>query len=189
MRPFIFVVLLATLSATVSPATSSVTASSIKRSNAWRTFTSKRLGFSFRYPSTWTLSSGGVGPQAAGQVEVAHQGRSIYQLNALLLPIKAERTLPKTMKRFLAYEQATTQSTMFNHIRWASTTVGHSPALVGILRPSTEGGVAVSNAIFVTQSRTHAYEIMLTSNRSPAPTSISQFPSVYAQILATWRFI
>jgi len=189
MRPIFLVILLATLSATVSPATGSVAASANKHSNTWRTFTSKKLGFAFRYPSTWTLTLGGVGPQTAGQVEVAHQGRSIYQMNAVLLPIRADRTLPQTMKRFLAYEQATTQSTMFNHIRWVSTTVGRSPALVGILRLPTEGGVAVSNAIFVMQSRTHAYEITLTSNRSPAPTRISQFPSVYAQILATWRFI
>jgi hypothetical protein len=189
MRTIILAILLATLSAVGSSATSPGTASASKHSNPWRTFASKKLGFSFRYPSTWTLNSGGVAPQAGSQVEIAHQGRSIYQMIALLLPIKAERTLPQTMKRFLAYEQAATQSTMFNHIRWAPTTVGRSPALVGIMRLPTEGGVAVSNAIFVTQSRTRAYQITLTSNRSPAPTGISQFPSVYTQILATWRFI
>ncbi len=189
MRRLVFVMMVATLVAPASASAGSPSMPSITRSSTWHTFSSKRLGFAFRYPPGWKLIPSSVAPQAARQVIVWYQGRSNYQLNASLLPFKADRTLLATLKRFLAYERSITQSTMYAQIRWTSASLGGKPALAGVLRPPTEGGVAVANGIYLSQWRSRVYEVIITSTRSPALSQLGQFPSIYRKILATWRFI
>ena len=188
MRRWNLILPLAAFAASIGPA-SAASASPPYRSGGWHSFSSKKLGFAFRYPSGWRLVRGSVGFQPATQVVVSYQGRTNYQLNAIVLPIKAGPSLTQTMKRFLAYERTATQSTMYDQIRWTSPTLGGQPAKAGVLRPPTEGGVAIADAIYISQWRSRVYEVVLTSNRSPAPSQPSQFPSIYRQILSTWRFI
>jgi hypothetical protein len=93
------------------------------------------------------------------------------------------------MQRFVSYE-STTGNQQFAHLHWSRTTLGGKAAMVGIIRPSTEGGVALSNAVLVTQWHTHIYEVSVTAyNSKPVPSRLQQFPRVYGQILRSWRFL
>jgi hypothetical protein len=51
------------------------------------------------------------------------------------------------------------------------------------------GGITLSSGIYLTQSRSHVYQIVILSYGKRPLSSISQFPGIYRQILNTWRFM
>lgn len=152
---------------------------------SWHHFANKQFGFALRYPGNWHLTVNRVGSR---QVLLSHQGAQIDAMTILVLPIKPARTVPGTMQRFGKYLRSVGNSGL-SHGRWSSVAVGGRRGMVSIVRPSTEGGVGQSEAIYVVPSRSRVYEITLVAYANKAPSQLSQFPGVYRQILATWRFL
>ena len=74
-------------------------------------------------------------------------------------------------------------------VRWWPTSLGHKAGFAGISRPPTEGGVGLTQGIYVVPWHSRIYALTMTAYGRPVPTRMSQFPSIYRQILATWRFL
>jgi hypothetical protein len=67
--------------------------------------------------------------------------------------------------------------------------LGRRAALAGVLKPSTEGGSSLADEVYIAQWRGWVYEIVASAYHKPPFSRLSQFPSVYAQILGTWKFL
>ena len=188
MRRCVLAVLLAALILPASASAASPRATH-HASIPWRVYRNTRLGFAFRYPANWALNAGNPASKTGDQVAIEYPGRGNYSLTAEILPISATPSLSETLQRVIAYQRSVTHSALFAHIAWSRTSLGGRPAEAGVLRPSTEGGVPVSNGIYVTQWRSRVYQITIFSEHKPPFSRLSQFPSIYGRILATWRFI
>jgi hypothetical protein len=183
MRRFVLVFLLAVL---LAP--SGVSAASRKAPKGWRVYTSRPMHISLEYPSNWKLFPM-VLPNQPGEVTLSHQGTSIYSLQIQILPFSAAASIGKTLQLFLGYARRTTHSSVYARTRWSAVTLGGRTAMAGVLRPSTEGGSSLSDAIYIAQWRGLVYEITAADFHKPPLSRLSQFPSIYAKILATWRFL
>jgi hypothetical protein len=151
---------------------------------SWKSFSSKSFGFSVRYPTGWSLMM----VQQTKQLLLQHQGHPVYSVNVSVLPVKSAGSPTKTVERVTTYQRRM-GNTDFASIHWTSTSVGGHAARAGILQPPTEGGVALSNGIYIVSSGSRVYEITLAAYRKPAARSLAQFPSVYRRILSTWHFL
>ncbi len=152
---------------------------------SWHHAGSKSLGFTVLYPPGWHES---VIQQPDGpQLVLSYQGKRVYALMIQVLALKPASSASQTTSRFVQYERRQ-GSSEFDSVRWSRASIGGRPAESGIARPSTEGGVAAAQGIYVVASKTRVYEITLASYGSRAVSAIGQFPAVYRQILATWRF-
>lgn len=143
---------------------------------AWSTFQSKNLAFSIRYPSNW--KEGGsptLGP-------VTFQSGSM-SMSIGFLPVKPASTIKQTVKRVGQYDQT------FARVSWSRTTLGGRPSMAGVDSPSTEGGVAISDAVYIVGWRGRVYDVTLSSLHKPPYKRLQQFPAIYRQILSTWRFL
>jgi hypothetical protein len=151
---------------------------------SWQHFSSKPLGFALQYPPGWLLTTS----QQPKQISVQHQGRPMYSLQVSLLAVKPGSSISQTLSRVKNYERSL-GDTAFASIHWSSISIGGRGAMVGVFRPSTEGGVAISTAIYITASRIHVYELTAVDYRHPPATKVASFPGIYHQILSTWRFL
>lgn len=158
----------------------------LAHATSWRTFHNRQLGFAFHYPGTWKLALSNL--PSNKQVTINSQSGPAYALVASIVAARPGHSLGQTMQRFVTYEMSIGNAQL-SHLHWSRTDLGAKPAMVGIVKPSTEGGVAIANAILVTQWRGHIYEVTLTAYSKPAPSHLRQFPGVYGQILRSWRFL
>ncbi len=152
---------------------------------SWRLFRGGSLGLTVRYPSTWHIAASYV--SSSRQVTLGYSGRTNYSLMIQVLPIKPAGNLRVTLQRSIAYEQHSA-GTLSGHLNWRPARVGIHPSIATIVRPSTEGGVAMAEAIYVTQSRHHVYVITEVAYSHPSPSNLGRFPAVYRQILQTLQF-
>lgn len=183
----VFTLLLAALMTPVSA--SAATPYSVQvRASGSHSLRSKALGIAFRYPANWKVVNQAPAGNAQAQVTVAAPLPSHDALTAQIVGIKAAASLRTTLKRFVTY-QSGMGNTTFAHAAWHSVSLGKSSAMATVVVPSTEGGASVSQAIYVTQSRSRVYQVTLFSIHTPARSRLSQFLPVYGKILATWRFL
>ena len=151
---------------------------------SWRHYSSKVLGFTIKYPSDWkVLQSAPSQP-----VSIQRSGSTVYSITVAVLPIKPSHSIAATMARTRSYEHQIGNTT-FASIHWQQVRVGGKPGMAGVLRPPTEGGVPVANGIYVLASRAHVYQVTVVAFEKPAPKTLSRFPSVYRQILGSWRYL
>ena len=148
---------------------------------SWHHFSSKSFGFSVKYPSGWTVTQTAI-PQ---QVSIQRSGTPAYSVQVSVPGVKAGANIARTLFNVKAFELSRGNAP-FAPAHWTQATIRGHPAMVALVRPSTEGGVAVSDAIYVTSSRTHVYEITTVAYGA---SSLSKFPSVYGKILKSWRFL
>jgi hypothetical protein len=153
---------------------------------SWHRFSDRAFGFSLTYPGDWRATVANV--PGVQQLELQRQGKTPYAMSVLVLDIRPGANPQQTVERVVAHEQSTGGGGL-GSVHWSAATVGGKPALAGVLRPPTEGGVLLSNAIYVVGWRTHIYEIILTAYSHPSPSRVSQFPAAYARILKSWRFM
>jgi hypothetical protein len=151
---------------------------------SWHEFKSGPLGLAVKYPATWRAVPSYL--PGSKQVELGYSGRTNYSLTIQAIPIKPAKTLLIVMHRFNQFEQRNRQS--LGGVHWRMVRVGGHPAWGTISRPATEGGVAMSEGLFVMQSRHHVYEITEIAYSHPPPASLARFPGIYGHILATLRF-
>lgn len=153
---------------------------------SWHTYSSKSFGVAFRYPANWhrsVMKSGGM-----EQVTVFYQGKQVYNLSASWLRVAPSGSLAATMQQVQTYEKETGNAT-FQSIVFHRTKLAGKSAFAGIMTPPTEGGVAVSQALYIVPWRSHVYQVTFSANGKHPIKAISAFPAVYLQILASWRFI
>lgn len=188
IRRVLVLILLAALLAPAGAAASSKHSTKPQpKGVAWRTYSNKKLGFSLRYPGNWRLTPSSTSLNA--QVLLSYSGKTPYGLTITVLPMSVRPTLGATLQQFIALQQQQ-NNMIFARIKWTSASVGGKPAMAGVARsPATEGGISISDAVYVTQSRSHVFQILAVSYHRPPLSQLSQFPSIYTQILKTWRFL
>ncbi|MGH2449340.1 MAG: hypothetical protein ACRDFS_12160 [Chloroflexota bacterium] len=146
---------------------------------SWHSFHNKALGLSLRYPGNWHAQ---VELQHGNRsVLLSHRGKASYAMTITLMPRRG-RNLGRTLSVLRGDVPA------LAHVRWQRTTLAHRNAETALFHPSTEGGVNVSEDVIVAQWRGRAYEIVEVSYARHRLTRIDQFPRVYRQILATWKW-
>lgn len=151
---------------------------------SWRLFRSAPLALTVRYPRAWRATPSYL--PGNKQVQLGYSGRVNFSLTIQALPIKPAGKLVVAFNRFRGYEQRNHQS--LAGMRWRVARVGGHVARGAISRPATEGGVAMAEALYVTQSRHHVYEITEVAYSHPTPASLARFPAIYQHILSTLRF-
>lgn len=165
----------------------SVSAASKPKPSAWRTFSSRSVGVSFRFPSSWRLSGSSA---IAKTVVLTGSGRTFYGLTVLRPGFSPGFSAQATLQRFISYERSVAHTSIYARAHWIFTSVGGQPASAGVIRFPSEGGLAtLADAIYVAQAHGRVYEIVMASSHKPPLSRLSQFPSVYGQILRSWRFI
>ena len=143
---------------------------------SWQTFRSPNLAFSVQYPPGWHVTgSATVGP-------VGLQSGT-YSINIQVLPVRPASSIQQTTR------QVTRTDPTFARVQWTRTTLGGRPAMVGVDSPPTEGGVPISDGIYISGWRGRVYEVIFAAYHKPAVRRLSQFPAVYGQIFRTWRFL
>lgn len=152
---------------------------------SWRLFRGTSLALTVRYPSSWRAAVSNV--PGAHQVVLGYTGNANYSLTIQVLPIKPAGNLHVMLQHFTAYEQRNHGPLSGRH-NWQTARSGTHPAMATIVRPSTEGGVAMAQALYVTQSRHHVYAITEVAFSHPSPSNLGSFPKIYRQILQTLRF-
>jgi hypothetical protein len=156
------------------------------QASTWRHFTSKKLGFGLQYPADWQVLSS-LAP-GSPQTEFLHQRQPVYALTVSVLPIKPASTASATARLVVRYFSQRGDTTL-SAVRWAPASLGGHPAVAGILRPPTEGGVAQTEAIYLAPWRSRIYEISMAAYGGHQLSRLDQFPSVYRQMLRTWRYL
>lgn len=153
---------------------------------SWRTFSSKPLGFALRYPTGWKALS--IAQPGGQQIQFSNPGSTTYTVDVTVLKLNGGSSASTLKKRFLAFEQRAGNGQLAT-VHWSAATLAGRHGIGGVYIPATEGGVAVANGIYVVPWKARTYVINLLSVQKPSPRSLSRFPSIYRQILATWRFL
>jgi hypothetical protein len=121
----------------------------------------------------------------AKQIQFTYGGTPSYSVNVTLIAMK---TTSRALKRdFLAYQQRAGNTTMAS-VRWGSVSLGGRKGIGGVYRPATEGGTSIADGIYVIPWHSTVYIVNIIAMQSPAPTTLSRFPGVYRQMLASWHF-
>lgn len=188
MRRFLLVIVLAGFVAPISASASTPLPASRGSAKPWRVFTNKNFGVAFRYPASWKLTAF-LSPQGTGQVQVLEQRRNTYSILVSTLPFSPGASIQQTLQRFVTYERTQMHSAIYSRSHWSSVSLGGRPARAAVIRPPTEGGSDLSDAVYIAQWRARVYEILTSATHKPPYSRLSQFPSIYRQILATWQFI
>lgn len=151
----------------------------------WHKTGSKSLGFTVRYPATWhaTAFSQGV----ARETTLSHQGKQIYALEISVLSLKPGKTPWQTVLTFARWQHGQGNSE-FSRSRWVPASMGGRHGYGTVTRPPTEGGVRLSQGIYLVGWHGHIYEVTMQAYSPRSLSYLSQFPSAYSRILATWRF-
>ena len=142
----------------------------------WSTFRDPKMAFALQYPPGWKVS----GTPALGLVVLQSGTLSI---NVRMVPVRPGRNALQTARAVARLDPA------LSRVQWTRTTLGGRPARAGVDSPPTEGGVSVSDGIYVVTWRRRVYEVIIASYHKPALKRLSQFPAIYGQILRTWRFL
>lgn len=153
---------------------------------SWHAFTSKSLGFAVRYPSGWKALS--VAQPGAKEIQFSYQGTTTYTVNVTILNLNGGKTLSSLKQRFVAFQQRSGNTNVAS-MKWRAATLAGRHGMGGVYVPATEGGVPVSNGMYVIPWHARTYVVNLLSVQKPAPRSLDRFPAIYKQILATWRFL
>jgi hypothetical protein len=153
---------------------------------SWPSYSSKPLGFALRYPTGWKALN--ITEPGAKQIQFANPGATKYTVDVTILPLNAGKSVKVLKQRFLAYEQRIGQAPLAS-VRWGPATLGRRNGIGGVYVPATEGGVAVANGFYVVPWKSHTYVVNILSVQKPSPRTLDRFPSIYKQILATWRFL
>lgn len=153
---------------------------------SWQAFSSKSLGFALRYPTGWKALS--ITQPGAPQIQFSRAGTVPYTVNVTVLSLNGGSSLSTLTKRFVAYEQRAGNASVAA-MHWKPVTLAHHRGIGAVYVPATEGGVSVSNGMYVVPWKKRTYVINLQSVQKPAPTSLNRFPAIYQQILASWRFL
>jgi hypothetical protein len=151
----------------------------------WPLFSNKHLGFSVRYPPGWKVAA--FDQLQNKQVTMISSGKVNYALNVTILPLRPGKTRQATKNVFVSFEARSQHNPIFQRVPWSATTLGGRTASVTLIKPSTEGGVGISSAVYVVPWRNSLYEITLTAYKRLS--RLGQFPALYGQILRTWRFL
>jgi hypothetical protein len=154
--------------------------------SSWHGFHDKTLGVALQYPASWQLVKGEQ--PGARQVELSHMGSAPQQLTIAVFRIRPGHSMHQTLAKLLSYERKNGNVT-YSNIHWLGTTLGNQPAMAGVRRVSTEGGVGNSYGVYVSAWKTHIYSVIVTAYRNPPPSTLSQFPAIYQRILKTWHFL
>jgi hypothetical protein len=157
---------------------------SIATAASWHRYSSKSFGFELQYPSGWQLTAS----EQPRQVALQYQGSQVYSLQVSLLAVKPASSMAQTLSRVKNYERSLGDAA-FNSVQWKTASIGGRVAVAGVFRPSTEGGVAISTGIYLTASRAHVYELTVVDYRRPPAKTLARFPTIYSQILKTWKFL
>lgn len=158
----------------------------IANAGSWNTFRSKALGFAVKYPTGWhAVSSSQL---AVRQVVISRQSAQPLAVNVYVYHLRSGHSVSQTLHSFLQAEKRSGNAA-YAHVKWTATTIGSRPAMAGIMKLATEGGVPLSYGVYVSAWKAHIYAIMVSVYRNPAPKSIGQIPAIYGQILRTWKFI
>lgn len=153
---------------------------------AWHSFKSSSDHFSVQYPPNWQVSP--VNTSSVRETLFSARRSNKYSLTVFdLLKVKPGSTIRATLANVKKWQRKQ-HDTSLNRITWTSTEIGGQTALFGVIRPSTEGGVALAQGTYLTSWRGHVFEIEMATYSKKAPTSPSQFPAIYHLILRTWRF-
>jgi hypothetical protein len=166
------------LAITIAPLTASA-------AHPWQPYTNKHLGFTVQYPPGWKVAA--VDQFQNQQVSIIHSGKKNYAVNVTIMPFKSGATIQATKNAFIAFENKTEHNPIFVHLTWSPAAVGGRTALVTLVKPSTEGGVRLTSAVYIVTWRANVYQITLDAYERLS--RLSQFPSIYGKILRTWRFI
>ncbi|MGI8825465.1 MAG: hypothetical protein ACR2JC_07455 [Chloroflexota bacterium] len=142
---------------------------------SWYTYHSNRMAFSLRYPPSWRVTGPVTGP-----IVVAGPALS---MNIQILPLRPAPSMRQTVSAVGRYDQA------LSRLRWTRTSLGGRPAMSSVLSPPTEGGVTLSDGVYISASRGHVYEVLFVTYHKPPTRRLARFPAVYGQILHTWRFL
>ncbi len=153
----------------------------------WHHAGGRAYGFRLSYPSHWSVSSL-VEPGNTRQLTLSYQGKQVYGLTILVLNLSPGRSLGQTAARFSQYERAQGNSSLI-HVHWSAASLGRRRAMVGVVRPQTEGGVGQAQGIYLAPWRGKVYQVTMSAFSRHAPRTVGAFPSVYRRILATWRFL
>ncbi|GAC1321791.1 MAG: hypothetical protein NVS2B16_01210 [Chloroflexota bacterium] len=134
------------------------------------------MAFALQYPPSWRVT----GSPTIGPVNFQS---GVSGIDVRILPMRAAATIKQTVK------QVTRSDITYARVHWVRTTLGRQPAMVGVDSPPTEGGVPLSDGIYITSWRGRVYVVIFTAYHKPAITRLGQFPAVYGQIFRTWRFL
>jgi hypothetical protein len=149
---------------------------------SWRVFSSKQLHMRIKYPAGWKAAISALPGNRS--VQVSKAGNPPYSLSITLISLRPSSKLAASVRKYVHSQLPGATSLACSH--WTATRVGRSAALVTLQWPPTEGGVTLSQAIFLVQSKSHLYQIMETGYGSKPIRRLSSFPSVYAAMLKTW---
>lgn len=155
----------------------------IAQASSWRDYASTSLGFAVRYPAQWRYIPTNFKHEA--QVLFYKQAKSAAGDRNFTVRVDPFKRLGSV--RADAAKMAKLDAN-FKGAQWSATTVGGRSAMVTLVRPQGEGGAVAADAVYVAESHTHLYEIIYVAYKKPLPAKLSQFPSVYRQILASWKY-
>jgi hypothetical protein len=153
---------------------------------SWRSFSSKPLGFSVRYPTGWKALN--ITQPGGKQVQFSNPGATTYTVDVTILQLNAGKSVKILKQRFLAFEQRIGNAPLAS-VHWSSVTLGRRNGIGGVYISATEGGVAVANGVYVVPWKSRTYVVNILSVQKPSPHSLNRFPAIYKQILASWRFL
>jgi hypothetical protein len=154
--------------------------------SSWQTFSSKSLGFAIRYPTGWKALS--VAQPGAKQIQFSYQGTTTYTVNVTILNLDGGTSLGVLKQRFVAFQRRSGNAIAAG-MHWSPVTLAGRHGIGGVYIPATEGGVSVSDGMYVIPWKSRTYVVDLQSVQKPAPRNLNRFPAIYKQILATWRFL
>ena len=92
-----------------------------------------------------------------------------------------------TLKRYLTYTLQLDGPTAA-HYHWTATRLAGRSAEGAVAHPPTEGGVSQAVGVYVVGVGKHVIDLTMRTQMNRAPRSLAQFPAVYRQIVASWRF-
>ena len=153
---------------------------------SWHVYSSTAMGFSLHYPSGWKALN--IAQPGVKQIQFSYPGPTPYTVDVTILSLNGGPSLATLKARFLAFERRSGNGSVAA-MHWSTVTLGGRHGIGAVYVPATEGGVSVANGMYVVPWKGRTYVVNLQSVRKPAPKTLSGFPAIYRQILATWRFL
>jgi hypothetical protein len=158
---------------------------SVALAGSWRTYSSKAFGLAFHYPSTWALSVTPPGPMR--QIN-AFSSSTGYSFVVAVYPVKPRKSPRATLAAYVAYTRSINAPSA-GQMTWKTTTFAGKAAEGAVSFPPTEGGVPLAIGQYVFGNRSHIYSVTIQARTKHLPKNLASFPTVYRQIVKTWRFL
>jgi hypothetical protein len=150
-----------------------------------RTYSSKALGVSFRYPAGWRLATQ---PAVGAKSILVSSGGAQYSLSVLAYSMKPGKTLAGTLHRYVNFT-VQVDGPIAAQYHWTKTSFAGRAAEGTVTYPATEGGVRTAIGIYVVGVHTHIYGIRIETRGRALPKTLGAFPRVYRTIFSTWKFL